>query len=159
MKPTRFAEATSVAVEKTQSDLKKLLREYGAESFMLGEEARRAIVGFKLGDKLMRLHLPIPASTDEAFKYTPSGQWMRSEPNVHKAWEQACRSRWRALLLAIKAKLEAVAVGITTIEEEFLAHIVLPSGRTVGDTVIPEVQAALEGRGEQALLPHDRTDD
>ena len=44
------------------------------------------------------------------------------------AWEQVCRQRWRALLLIIRAKLEAVASGITTLENEFLANIVLPDG-------------------------------
>ena len=41
---------------------------------------------------------------------------------------QACRQRWRALLLIIRAKLEAVESGITTLESEFLANIVLPDG-------------------------------
>jgi hypothetical protein len=150
----RYAENTAVAVEKTQAELKKLLRAYSAESIMLGEERARAVIGFKLGSKVMRFNLPLPASDDRAIKYTPSGKWLRSEPEVARALEQASRSRWRALLLAIRAKLEAVAIGITSIEEEFLAHIVLPTGRTVGETVIPEVQAVLEGRDDQVLLPH-----
>jgi hypothetical protein len=156
--PSRYAEQTSVAVEKTQSDLKKLLREYKCDAIMMGEERARAVVGFKLGDKMMRFNLPLPSVDDRAVKYTPSGKWLRSEAGRVEALEQVSRSRWRALLLAIRAKLEAVAIGITTIEEEFLAHIVLPSGRTVGDTVIPEVQAALEGRGEQTLLPSRERD-
>ena len=34
------------------------------------------------------------------------------------AWEQVCRQRWRALLLIIRAKLEALESGITTLESE-----------------------------------------
>jgi hypothetical protein len=35
--------------------------------------------------------------------------------------------RWRALLLMIKAKVEAVESGVVTFEDEWLAHFVLPS--------------------------------
>jgi hypothetical protein len=149
---TRYAEATGVSVEKTQSELKKVLREYRADMITIGESRTGAMVGFKLGEKLMRFNLPMPAAGDDSIKYTASKRWMRSPPEVARALDQAGRSRWRALLLAIRAKLEAVAIGITTIEEEFLSHIVLPSGRTVGETVIPEVQAALEGRPESPRL-------
>lgn len=58
---------------------------------------------------------------------------------AHQAWEQACRQRWRALSLCIKAKLEAVAAGITTFEHEFLAHFLTGDGRTVGDHIIPQL--------------------
>src|SRR5262245_44396717 len=59
-----------------------------------------------------------------------------------KEWEQACRQRWRALALAIKAKLEAVESGIATFEEEFLAYVVMPDGQTVGQHVLPNVERA-----------------
>jgi response regulator RpfG family c-di-GMP phosphodiesterase len=42
------------------------------------------------------------------------------------------RRRWRCLAMVIKAKLEVVASGISSFEEEFLAHVMLYDGRTVG---------------------------
>ena len=56
----------------------------------------------------------------------------RTAADQQSAWEQACRQRWRALLLIIRAKLEAAEAGISTLETEFLANIVLPDGRTAG---------------------------
>ena len=47
-----------------------------------------------------------------------------------------------ALLLVIKAKLEAVTAGISTIETEFLANIVLPYNTTAGDWMIPQIDQA-----------------
>ena len=48
--------------------------------------------------------------------------------------EQEIKSRWRALALVVKAKLEAVECGISTLENEFLAFIVLPGvDFTIGD--------------------------
>jgi hypothetical protein len=41
------------------------------------------------------------------------------------------------LLLIIRAKLEAVESGITTLESEFLANILLPDGGTVGQWLSP----------------------
>lgn len=46
--------------------------------------------------------------------------------------------------LIIKAKLVAIDSGITEFETEFLAHIVLPSGETVGGWVLPQVERAYE---------------
>ncbi len=50
--------------------------------------------------------------------------------------------RWRALVLVVKAKLEAVASGISTLESEFLANIVMGNGQTIGAAMLhrlPEV--------------------
>jgi hypothetical protein len=48
---------------------------------------------------------------------------------VTKEHEKACRSAWRALMLAIKAKLVSVESGVEQFEEAFLAHIVVPGSR------------------------------
>ena len=48
------------------------------------------------------------------------------------------------LLLVIKAKLEAVASGISTIEKEFLADIVMPDGSTVNEWMRPQFALMLE---------------
>jgi hypothetical protein len=55
--------------------------------------------------------------------------------------------------LVIKAKLEAVASGITTFEDEFLAHIVMPDGQTVATHIKPRIAQAYETGSMQALLP------
>jgi hypothetical protein len=67
--------------------------------------------------------------------------------------EVARRQRWRALALAIKAKLEAVESGIATFEEEFMAYIVLPDGQTVGEFLSPQIEAAYSSGRMPPLLP------
>jgi len=63
------------------------------------------------------------------------------------------RQLWRALSLVIKAKMEACESNITDFEREFLAHIVMPDGKTVGEHVIPVMeQAYLSGHTPQLLL-------
>lgn len=43
------------------------------------------------------------------------------------------RRRWRALLLLLKAKIEVIMAGDSTVEREFLAHVMLPNGVTMED--------------------------
>ena len=59
-----------------------------------------------------------------------------------EAYDQACRQKLRALLLVVKAKLEAVAAGISTLETGFLANIVLPDNNTAGDWMLPQIDQA-----------------
>lgn len=87
------------------------------------------------------------------FRMTPSRRQRRTDAQVEKAYEQAVRQRWRALALMVKAKLEAVEAEIATFEEEFLAHIVLPDGSTVGQTMIPQVAVAYETGQMPKMLP------
>jgi hypothetical protein len=49
------------------------------------------------------------------------------------------RQRWRALTLTLKAKLEAVECRIETFESAFLPYMVLPSGKTIGEEIIPRL--------------------
>ena len=46
-----------------------------------------------------------------------------------------------------------VASGITTLEEEFLAHMVLPDGQTVGQWLLPQVAEAYDTRQMPPMLP------
>ena len=64
---------------------------------------------------------------------------------------KAERQAWRALVL--KAKLEAVEAGITTIEQEFLADMVIPGDVTVGETLLPRLDDALNTGRMPDLLP------
>lgn len=102
---------------------------------------------------MVKFELPLPDRNDKRFFRTPHGRRQRTPDEAFRAWEQACRSNWRALALCVKAKLEAVTTGITTFEAEFLAHFVMPNGQTLGQVAIPQLeQASKEGRMPQLLL-------
>ena len=59
----------------------------------------------------------------------------------------------RPLVLVIRAKLEAVEAGITTIEQEFLADMVMPGDVTVGEALLPRLDDALNTGRMPDLLP------
>lgn len=138
---TRFAEGTTVSPERSQAEIAELLRRYGATSYVSGYEDDRAMVAFAAHDRTVRFVLALPSSGDPEFSRTPTG--LRRRPDAARsAYEAEVRRRWRALHLAIKAKLEAVATGIAAFEDEFLAYTVLPDSTTVGDRVREEISQA-----------------
>lgn len=138
-----YAKTTTVSTAKSKTEIERTLLRFGATGFAHGWKEQRASVEFELNDRRVRFLLPLPSREEESLKFSYNGKHERSKAEVEIAWEQACRQRWRALNLAILAKLEAVESGITTFEEEFLAHLVLPNGKTVGQWAVPAVGKAL----------------
>jgi hypothetical protein len=110
------------------------------------------MVGFEVHDHQVRFLLPLPDRTSRRYTHTPSRGTRRSPAVAAAEYEKAVRQRWRALALVVKAKLEAVESGIVTFEQEFLSHLVLPGGRSVYETVQPQLQQALEAGRPPALL-------
>jgi hypothetical protein len=149
----RYAEGTTVSPERSQAEISENLRRYGASSYVSGYEDNRAMIAFKAHDRTVRFILDLPLQGDDEFAFTPTRQ--RRKPDAARAaYEQEIRRRWRALALAIKAKLEAVATGIASFEDEFLAYTVLPDNTTVGDRLRVEIDAAWRsGQVPPRLLP------
>jgi hypothetical protein len=139
----QYAAATKVSVEKSRGEIEQILTRWGATSFAYGWQGERAAISFTVNDRQVRFELPLPQPGERRFTHTATGQ-RRAPAAAQKEWEQGVRQRWRALVLAIKAKLEAVESGISSFEDEFLAWIVLPGGTTVADHVQPSIAQAYE---------------
>lgn len=137
---TKYASDTAVSVEKSRLEIEAILRRYKADAFGYMSDQRGAVIMFRIKGRHIRFQLPLP--DPKAHEFTHSSRGPRAPDVAEKAWEQACRQRWRALALLIKAKLEAVSANISTIEEEFLVHTILPDGQTVGDWIKPQVEHA-----------------
>jgi hypothetical protein len=147
----RYAAQTSVSVERSKVEVERTLTRYGATEFASGWKDGKAAVMFRMHDRAVRFILPLP----DRMQFTHDGRGAkRNNDRQVAAFEQACRQKWRALSLAIKAKLEAVESGITTFESEFLAHIVLPGGATAGDWLIPQLAVAYESKSMPPLLEY-----
>ena len=148
-----YAEKTSVSVSRTKADIEELISRYGAEQFVSGFKGNIAAIGFTISGRQIRFILPLPDKQAREYWYTPGRGNRRTDDAAHTAWEQACRSRWRALYLIVKAKLEAVEAGISTVEREFLYDIVLPDGRTAGEWLAPQIETAYETGQMPPMLP------
>jgi hypothetical protein len=134
-----YAKNTTVSDERTRGEIEMLVRRHGASEFMSGwSSTGRAIVGFRCAGRLVRFEVPRPANDDPRFSCNSryvGGRKQSATERTERRHSDEMRRRWRALLLVIKAKLEAVETGITTFESEFMAHIVMPDGLTVGQHV------------------------
>jgi hypothetical protein len=165
-----YADGTSVSVEKSKLELEKLLVKHGAKQYGTAHDDQngRAIVHFKMSERLIRLQIPVPPLSDypnPKNAYPPKSKiplprgwhwWTdaRRETWVREQWEQASRTRWRCMLLIVKAKLEHIALGLSDVEHEFLADIAMPNGRSIAELLKPAIaQAYLDGRMPPLLGP------
>lgn len=140
----RYAKTTDVGVDRTRSEIESVLRKYGADAFMYAIDGREAHIAFRMTARQFRFKLLLPDPERQDFHTYKQGAttFLRAKGVPEKMWEQECRAYWRALLLVIKAKLEAVSIGISTLEDEFLAHMILPSGATMGEWIKPQIDEA-----------------
>jgi hypothetical protein len=125
----------------------------------------RAMVGFVLKGAKYRLNIPLPPTrvvetwwirATKPFLPIPgracpldcpnpiayaSGGSYRCEQHVprkavpEKQRAQRERERWRLVILLVKAKLEAIRLGLSTPEREFMADMVTDDGRTLEEVL------------------------
>jgi len=158
----RYAANTSVSVERSKSELDTLLGKAGAhQRAMMNDELRGiAVVVFALGGRQVKLSMSFPtyASLRAQSEAEPPRGWRSWNATQRDKWLRAQvvqeeRQRWRGLLLCVKAKLELIADGSSTLEREFLSDIMLPDGRTVGETISPQIAEAYSTGHMPAMLP------
>jgi len=137
----KYARGTTVSVEKSQAEAQQILRRYGAKKFGVMEDEHSAYLMFEF--KGMSIQISISLPNLARFQRTENGR-SRTDRAAEEARAAAIRQRYRALILAVKAKLEAVECGISTIEKEFMAFIVMPNGQQLYDLLEPELQKMVE---------------
>jgi hypothetical protein len=143
-----FAEKTSVPVERSKSEIERMLVKFGASAFASSWDANKACIQFAYEKAHVRFELPMPDPTSTKFTHvTPYRE--RAEAARKALYDQDVRRLWRALALIVKAKIESVQSGVETFETAFLAHMVATkNGQTVGEVIIPHLR---EGRSLPAL--------
>jgi hypothetical protein len=107
----RFATNTRVPIERSRAEIERVITRYGATRLMTAYIEDRAVIAFELNNRRVRFVMPTPDRTK--FKRPDS-------------YDKEHRRLWRAFALVIKAQLEAVASGVFSFEDMFLAHIIDP---------------------------------
>lgn len=127
-----YAANTQVPVERTKAEIEKLVKKYGAKGFAAGWHGDRAQLSFVAHERHIRFTIIMPTQA------------------------QAARSRWRTLLLLVKAKLEAVDAKVATFEEAFVGDIVMPdTGKTVWEMAREPIALAYQGKPTPLLIGVD----
>jgi hypothetical protein len=122
-----YATGTEVNVERSQVDIERLVKSKGAQRFYRGSDEERAMIAFELANRKIMFELSLPQPADFATVKVGRRTAKATPQQTERMIEQALRSRWRALMLCVKAKLVSVETGIETIEEAFLAQIIVPT--------------------------------
>jgi hypothetical protein len=131
-----YAKETKVDVETSQFEIQKLLQKYGATKF--GIDWNELTIIFEIHQRKIKIKITPPQPSDRNIQFTPQRR-KRTPDQIISALAQAKRQRWRALLLVIKAKLEAIEAGISTIDNEFLPYFILRNGQTLADHILPQL--------------------
>ena len=145
-----YAKDTSVPMDRSKAEIERTLSRYGADQFIYGWDKNCAIIGFRYVRYSVKIRLPLPSM--EEMKLTATGK-ERTNSAIMQAMEQEKRRRWRAMVLIIKAKLEAVETGIVSFEDEFLGYIMLPGGQTTGEWMKPQLEESYStGKMPKSML-------
>jgi hypothetical protein len=149
-----YAEQTKVPFEQSVMEIMKMIRRAGAEQVGQMEDTRFFAVQFTLGERMIRFRVPFP-TVDDMPDRDGYGRALPPSKRAEKLG-QAKRQKGRALMLVIKAKLESVESGVETIEQAFLANVVMADGLTVYERIAEPIAieyAAGRPNVTQGLLP------
>jgi len=149
----RFAEGTKVSVEASRGELEKLLKKHGATQTMVHTAADAWTVMYEMRGRMLKQIVRVPEQ--EPFRLASSKRPRGKKPSnaeVAVLVEREWRRRWRAAVLILKARLEAVAAGDAEFEAMFLGDIMLPSGETAAEVLKPKLVLAYESGEMPPLL-------
>lgn len=154
-----YAQGTSVPVERSMMELRRtIVQRYKCTGFQLVEEGSRCGVGFVYKGRPVRIVMNLPSQNEKRFRLTPTGRERGSDDLIYKAWDDECRRIWRALNLAVLAKLELVENGVE-FEKEFMPYLLTSDNRVVADYALKEIVKKLDSGQAPSLLPWNPRDD
>jgi len=129
-KKVKYA-STSIDVGKSQRQISYLLREVGAERFATLTDIEKGRVGIQFFFQGQPIELVVDISSiEERLEDTKKGPSMRGP-------EAAERVAFRLLLNWLENNFELVRWGVAEAVEVFLPYMILPTGGTVRELLIP----------------------
>lgn len=160
---------SSVPVDRSIAQIKKLVVEYGCSGFRTEEDYKTGTVTvtFILNPETGG-HIPvqIPIRVERVYAAIYGTKPVRGTYKVSvtqakaKRMEQAARTAWRNVYLQVEAALSAASIGALTVEEALMAHtlVVRDDGRTLRMADHLTETAGALAPGVRALLapPSDR---
>lgn len=143
-----YAAKTTVKVETSQQEIARIFKRYGVDTYNFGAMPGFAMVEFKYAGLPISVKMPLPLKPETRTARNPQtgrtfDAWARHEQHVKEAW--------RALVLFLKATLEAVERGTLRPEQAFMAFLLTRDSQTLGDVLLPRYMDAIAS-GERLAL-------
>lgn len=137
MAKKRYANKTTVLVSKSRVQIQDLLTDWGITELYFGTSIRGDGIGFSYEGRTYKWNVTMP----------PQGDMTDAQ------YDQVKRQRWRVMYMSLKMKLEVIASGNETFEDELLAKMCLPDGNTMSDFIkLPEIAERLSQSKMPKLL-------
>lgn len=144
----KYAQGTTVSIQRSIAELTALTRKFGAKKFgYTSDEDGRSVITFATEQRVYRLEVE-PSHPDEHRK-TPTGRW-RDIAGAERAAEEETSRRWRSLVLLMKALLVAIDDGLMDTQTALLPWTLLPDGSTISQWAGPALDDAYNG-GQMAI--------
>ncbi len=145
-----FASDTNVSINRTREEIIRTLERYGADGFGFMTEGDRSAIYFRIEGIRVNLHVSMPDYAD--FETTPNRRTRRSEDAQQRAYDQACRQRWRAQRFSQRHNRQRPVGGVDGLSETLCT----PSPATTDWPMAREVvvMVMLTDGGNTALLLH-----
>lgn len=131
-------EATTVPVERSQGEIRKLLIKAQVGQLAFGEDRdetgqRWAAVTFRHGPYAVRMRVPLKVVDERAVGAKYMRARSKSRDEIRDAlYEQEEKRIWRVMAWNLKARMVAVEEDVETFEQAFLPHLLNPqTGRTI----------------------------
>lgn len=124
----RYAEGTTVGVDASRGEITGILAKHGVQRMGWMGSPEGDELMFELGGGQFRLRIAKPTLVEIRRDY----------PNAYDVpakLDGEWRRRWRANVLLLKAKLEFIDSGDTTLDRELLPYRVLADGRTLEEAI------------------------
>ena len=134
----KYAEGTEVPISRSRDELERTLTRFGAttQGWLRDDEEKVVRLAFKRNGRGYRFTVKLQDA--EGCRLTPTKQ-RRSDSVAMDLAEAENRRRFRSLANYVKAVMDATDTGIISAEEALLPYMMLPSGETVAEAVIPQL--------------------
>jgi hypothetical protein len=140
---------TATSGERALGEIQKLLRAFGCSKFgsMIDDTAGELLVQFEYRGKAVSVKASTKGYAAAWLKAHPMGPRMRTTRHEHerKALDIASVAVYSILRDWIKGQIMAIETGVLSFEGAFLAQMVLPTGKTVLDSLPAGMRPQIEG--------------
>lgn len=143
-------ESTSVPVERSQGEIRKLLIKHAVAQLAFGEDRdetgqRWAAVTFRHGPYAVRIRVPLKVVDERIVRSKYTRARTKTVDQIRdELYEQEDRRIWRVMAWNLKARMVAVEEEVETFEQAFLPHLLDPrTGRTIYEHLAEEGRVEL----------------
>jgi hypothetical protein len=137
-----YTRGDSFSIGDSREHAERALLAFGATDVRSSQRGDLSAIAFRACGRQFRIVISLPDPRGAAAGVGGDAGKFNGPETTLKVRELSARRFWHSFALWIDAKLAAVAAGVSTLESEFLAHVVLPGNRTVIDELEPVIASA-----------------